>query len=225
MVGTGLSRFVQPAPGKDHVDETERGGDQSRCRPTPVGREGSDDRSQHNPGRARGREPPQGAGPVARFDGVGHVGVRHAGRAAAGTLNDPRREQQPERVGEGEHDVCDGGRRQPDEHGRSPPVPVRHPAPHRREQQLRDGVRRDQQPDLLRRGVEPQGIERHQRQHHREADHVDPAGRDQHPQLAKLHLRRRSGSAHRRAIRFRKRRAAPGTAAGSCRKKLTPAYT
>ena len=45
------------------------------------------------------------------LDGVGHVGLRHAGGAAAGALHDAGEEEQPDRVGQPEHHVGDRRRR------------------------------------------------------------------------------------------------------------------
>jgi hypothetical protein len=127
-------------------------------------------------------EETQRPGPVLRLHRVGHVGLGHAGRAAARALHDARHEQEPDRVGHAEHGERHGRCAQPDQQRGPPPIAIRHSAPERSREELGDGERGDQSPDRFGRGVQPERVERQQRQDDHEADRVHEADEDQHGQ-------------------------------------------
>ena len=131
-----------------HDVQAERGREEARARAPEDDREGADQRTDRDAEVGRGREPPESLAPDARASmRVGDVRLNHADGAAARALDESRDEEQPERVGEGEDDVRDRRRREPDEQRRPSAVAIGEPPPHRRAEQLRDGEGRDQQAD------------------------------------------------------------------------------
>ena len=133
----------------------------------------SDRRSKHE-SQAEGRtHHAHTARPVLRGRRVGNVGLCRCDVRPGDAGRDPRREQQPQRLGESEDHVGHEGSEQPDEQNGPAPNPIGQPSPDRREQELHQRVRGREQTNGERRGTEGLGVERQQRDDDAEAKEID----------------------------------------------------
>src|SRR5205823_7600535 len=120
-----------------NVDQAQRsGGDAGTARAQPQCRRpyrGTDGHSDVG----GSRQPAECLGPISRLDGIGNVSLNHADRSTASSLNDPRQQEKPDRVGERENEVGDAGRGKADEQRRTPPILVGESSPPWRANELR----------------------------------------------------------------------------------------
>src|SRR5689334_13688885 len=170
--------FRQPEVKQDRVQKTERSREEERHLNSPTTENPTDRWSKNKPEAKRGADQAHSLRAIFRRRDVGDVRLRGRDIAAGNAVENAADKKHPERGGESEHEKTDAGAEdRQKEHG-PPAVLVRQPAEYGREDELHDRVRREEQSDSARGGVEDCafGVERQHGNHDAEADKIDKDG-------------------------------------------------